>query len=406
MATSRSPPVPAPTCCRRARSRSRHRVFPYTRSALVVFSNHALSLVYDPILQCARQRRTACSCSRTHRRRTHPRLCPHMHRRSCSNTLRSSTRTRTRPVAHVSLRCLFMCPAHSCAAYSGESSSTRSSTTPPSLRSPLHARPRAPRTSAIDGPQCGSGCGASGLGVIDLARKTAGLHGRSRCGGGRRVRRCRCEDGEVLGRAEEEVAMGSADVDAPNGKASRTTQPIAAAQETRTGTKKEIPARAARPPSRCRYRAPSPPRPAAQERHNAVSRVYTLDGREHHPIHRADNRHMLMLRRVPVRRASPRPLAASAPLTPSTDTNLSFPPFLLPGVVLRSISFPGCADVRTCDEKGEAMRDGGGSSGRRRRASTLRPRTTEHMQNVSEQRDAVASRRHRRNRESAKETNQ
>jgi hypothetical protein len=151
--------------------------------------------------------------------------------------------------------------------------------------------------------------------------------------------------------------MGSIDADAPNGEASRTTRPIAAAPETRTGMSKEIPARAARPPSRCRYRAPSPSRPAAQERNNAVSRVYTLDGREHHPIHRAGNRYVLVVRRVPVRRASPRPPAASAPRTPSTDTNLSFPPFLLPGVVLRSISFPfsfpGCADARTCDEKGE-----------------------------------------------------
>jgi hypothetical protein len=52
------------------------------------------------------------------------------------------------------------------------------------------------------------------------------------------------------------------------------------------------------------------------------------------------------------------------------------------------------------------MCDGGGSSGRRRRAGTLRPRTAERMQNASGLRDEVASRRHGRNRESAEETNQ
>jgi hypothetical protein len=32
--------------------------------------------------------------------------------------------------------------------------------------------------------------------------------------------------------------------------------------------------------------------------------------------------------------------------------DFSFPPFSLPGVLLRSFSFPGCADIGTYHEKG------------------------------------------------------
>jgi hypothetical protein len=199
--------------------------------------------------------------------------------------------------------------------------------------------------------------------------------------------------------------MGSIDLDAPNGEASRTARPIAAAPQTRTGMRKEIPARAARPPSRCRYRAPSHSRPAAQERRHAVSRAYTLDGREHHPIHRADN--MLMLRRVPVRRASLRPLLPLLPLpTPICPSRLSCSPASSSAPSPSPSLSPGAPTSVRGMKRERRMCDGGGSSGRRRRASTLRPRTAERMQNASGLRDEVASRRHRRNRESAKETNQ
>jgi hypothetical protein len=79
-----------------------------------------------------------------------------------------------------------------------------------------------------------------------------------------------------------------------------------------------------------------------------VNRLYTLDGREHHPIHRmCDTRALCSAVSL-----SPTPCCCSSTSSLSTDVYFSFPPFSLPVVVLRSFSFLGCADIGTCEENG------------------------------------------------------